>query len=83
MEENVITSLQNTRVKRLVQLQQKSSERRRTGLFVVEGQRELQHCLEAGYEVEAIYMVEGGGWKVEGELPLGYSPSIFAVSHRV
>ncbi len=83
MEENVITSLQNTRVKRLVQLQQKSSERRRTGLFVVEGQRELQHCLEAGYEVEEIYMVEGGGWKVEGELPHGCSPSIFAVSHRV
>lgn len=55
MEENVITSLQNARVKRLVQLQQKSSERRRSGLFVVEGQRELMHCVEAGYEVEDVY----------------------------
>ena len=53
MQEEVITSLQNTRVKRVVQLQQKSSERRRSGLFVVEGQRELQHCLEAGYEARS------------------------------
>ena len=83
MQEEVITSLQNTRVKRVVQLQQKSSERRRSGLFVVEGQRELQHCLEAGYEVEEIYMLEGRGWKAEGDLLLGYSPSIFTVSPRV
>ena len=55
MEENVITSLQNARVKRLVQLQQKSSERRRSGLFVVEGQRELMHCVEAGYQVEDVF----------------------------
>jgi len=53
--ENLITSLQNAKVKRLVLLQQKSSERRKSGLFVVEGQRELEHCLEAGYEVDSIY----------------------------
>jgi len=78
MEENVITSLQNARVKRLVQLQQKSSERRRSGLFVVEGQRELMHCVEAGYEVEEVYMLEGGAWKVEGS-----SPAVFTVSPQV
>lgn len=78
MEENVITSLQNARVKRLVQLQQKSSERRRSGLFVVEGQRELMHCVGAGYEVEEVYMLEGGGWKVEG-----LSPAVFTVSPQV
>ena len=55
MNELTITSPQNPRIKQLVALQQKSSERRRTGLFVVEGQRELQHCIEAGYEVEDIY----------------------------
>lgn len=55
MEQEIISSLQNARVKRLVLLQQKSSERRKTGLFVVEGQRELEHCLEAGYEVESIF----------------------------
>ena len=37
-------------------MQQKSSERRRTGLFVVEGRRELGHCLDAGFEVEELYV---------------------------
>ena len=78
MEESIITSLQNAKVKRLVALQQKSSERRKSGLFVVEGQRELQHCIEAGYQVEEVYMVEGGGWKVEG-----FSPTVFTVSPQV
>ena len=50
-----ITSLQNQRVKQVVALQQKSAERRRQGRFVVEGQREIAHCLGAGYEVETVY----------------------------
>ena len=55
---DIITSAQNPKVKRLLTLQQKSSERRKTGLFVVEGRRELQHCLEAGYEVDTIFSLE-------------------------
>jgi TrmH family RNA methyltransferase len=50
-----ITSLQNPKIKLLTALQQKSSERRRTGLFVVEGQQELQHCISAGYEVDTVF----------------------------
>ncbi len=50
-----ISSVQNPKIKQLLLLQQKSSERRRTGLFVVEGQREIEHCLEAGYEVDSVY----------------------------
>ena len=50
-----ISSVQNPRVKQLVLLQQKSSERRKTGLFVVEGQRETEHCLEAGYQLDSLY----------------------------
>ena len=55
MNENVITSLQNGKVKRLVLLQQKSAERRKAGVFVVEGQREIEHCLEAGYELDSMF----------------------------
>jgi len=55
MNTDIITSTQNVRIKRLLVLQQKSSERRRTGLFVVEGRRELSHCLEAGLHVEEVY----------------------------
>lgn len=53
--EPTISSLQNARVKRLVVLQQKSAERHREGLFVVEGVRELLHCAEAGYAVEHLF----------------------------
>ncbi|MDE6807345.1 MAG: RNA methyltransferase, partial [Prevotella sp.] len=55
---DIISSVQNPKVKRLLALQQKSSERRKTGLFVVEGHRELQHCLNAGYEVDTIFSLE-------------------------
>lgn len=51
----VISSLQNSKIKRLVALQQKGAERRKAGVFVVEGQRELMHCMAAGYVVEAVY----------------------------
>ena len=55
MSDYQITSLQNSKVKQLVLLQQKSSERRKTGLFVVEGRRELEHCMEAGYTIDSIF----------------------------
>lgn len=58
MTELTISSTQNPKIKRLLALQQKSQERRQAGLFVVEGQRELQHCMEAGYEVESIFISE-------------------------
>lgn len=50
-----ITSLQNPKIKQLLLLQQKSSERRKTGLFVVEGQQELSHCQHADYEIDTIF----------------------------
>ena len=57
-----ITSIQNPKIKLLTALQQKSSERRKTRLFVVEGQQELQHCISAGYEVDTVfYCPELGG----------------------
>ena len=53
--DNVISSAQNLKVKRLLALQQKSSERRKAGVFVVEGQREIERCLKAGFEVETVF----------------------------
>ena len=55
MEENIITSVQNARIKHVVALQQKSSLRREEGLFVVEGQREIEHCIACGYEIVEIF----------------------------
>ena len=50
-----ISSAQNPKIKKLLALQQKSSERRSEGLFVVEGRRELEHCIEVGYEVDSVF----------------------------
>ena len=58
-----ITSTQNPKIKRLQALQQKSSERRQSGLFVVEGRRELMHCIETGFTIDTVFWcpdVEGG-----------------------
>ena len=56
MKIDTITSAQNPKVKTLLELQEKSKARKREGLFVVEGQRELLHCIEAGYELHAIFV---------------------------
>ena len=62
MEETIITSVHNAKIKHVVALQQKSSLRREEGLFVVEGQREIEHCKACGYEVVEMF------WrKEEGE----------------
>ena len=50
-----ITSAQNPKIKNLLLLQEKSKARREQGLFVVEGRRELEHCLEAGFTVRTLF----------------------------
>ena len=61
----IITSASNPKIKRLLALQQKSSARREAGLFVVEGQRELQHCIDAGFEIDSIFICPS----LHGSLP--------------
>lgn len=51
-----ITSAQNPKIKELLALQEKSRARREKGLFVVEGRRELRHCLDAGYKARTIFV---------------------------
>lgn len=51
-----ITSAQNAKIKELLALQEKSKERRKKGLFVVEGRREIIHCVEAGYEPHTFFI---------------------------
>ena len=55
MRSDIITSAQNPKIKTLLELQEKSKTRRKEGLFVVEGRRELLHCIEAGYEPYSIF----------------------------
>ena len=56
MRTESITSAQNPKIKNLLLLQEKSKARREQGLFVVEGRRELEHCLEAGFQVRTLFI---------------------------
>jgi TrmH family RNA methyltransferase len=56
MRTEQVTSAQNPKIKNLLLLQEKSKARREQGLFVVEGRRELEHCLEAGFQVRTLFI---------------------------
>ena len=56
MRVETITSAQNPKIKNLLLLQEKSKARREQGLFVVEGRRELEHALEAGFRARTVFV---------------------------
>lgn len=49
-----ITSFQNPYIKNLLKLQEKSRERRKQGLFLIEGKREVSLALKANYEFDTV-----------------------------
>ncbi|MEC5166144.1 TrmH family RNA methyltransferase [Flavobacterium sp. PL11] len=49
-----ITSIQNSFVKSLVQLQDKAKARRQTGTFLIEGKREISIAVKGGYDIEIL-----------------------------
>ncbi|MGI4871742.1 MAG: TrmH family RNA methyltransferase [Janthinobacterium lividum] len=82
-----ITSLHNPRIKEVLRLQEKSAERRRQGLTLVEGYRELTHARQAGWAVATLFVcAELAGDALTQELaaapqPYEYvpvSPTVFA-----
>lgn len=56
MRTEAVTSAANPKIKQLLQLQEKSKLRRETGLFVVEGRREIEHCLEGGFHIRTLFV---------------------------
>lgn len=50
-----ITSAQNPKLKEVAALIEKSKERRRASLFVVEGLREVNSCIKNGFELRSIF----------------------------
>jgi len=49
-----IGSLQNPLVKQLIQLQEKSRERKKRGLFVIEGEREIGLAIKGNYTISTL-----------------------------
>ena len=67
MRVETITSAQNPKIRNLLSLQEKSRTRREQGLFVVEGRRELEHALEAGFRARTVFVcpeITGDRWPV-------------------
>ena len=54
-----ISSNNNPLVKQLLQLQSKSKLRKTSGLFVIEGRREIQLALDSGYNIETLLYADG------------------------
>lgn len=76
----MITSTQNQRIKHLLLLQQKSAQRRADGLFVVEGRREVEHCLSAGFTLRTAFVCEE---IAEAPLSLPQDVEVVPVSRNV
>lgn len=53
-----ITSTQNPIVKQILTLKEKSRERRKSGVFVIEGKRELRLAIKANYEIKTVLFYE-------------------------
>jgi TrmH family RNA methyltransferase len=80
MNVEVISSAQNPRIKHLLALQQKSALRREEGLFIVEGRRELEHCLNAGMQVESIYCLDETSTITSTSTKTGTTPHLLTVT---
>jgi TrmH family RNA methyltransferase len=65
----VITSIENPRVKEVLRLR-RSAQRRRTGLFVAEGRREVERAAVSGLVVRAVYVTPElmGDWGDDGAM---------------
>ena len=83
MSGEVITSGQNPKIKELLALQEKSRLRRERGLFVVEGCRELGHCLDAGFVPDTVFICPEIFGSVEVINSLPEICKVFQVSRNV
>ena len=84
MKTETVTSAQNPKIRELLALQEKSRTRRETGLFVVEGRRELLHCIEAGFGIRTVFVCpdiipENEVIKILSGIPANCFPNVIEV----
>jgi TrmH family RNA methyltransferase len=79
----MITSAKNIRIKAFCALREKSRERRKQGLFVVEGYREITLAMEAGYRLTALFFCAGMPAAVAFAESVGKTVPVQAVSREV
>ena len=75
-----IESAQNPKIKNLLKLQEKSRERKKQGIFVVEGTQENQLALESGFEAVEFFICESifnSEIQLESKKIINFSPALF------
>ncbi len=55
MAKEIIVSLQNEKIKNIIKLRETGRERKRQGLFLIEGWREINLALKGGVETESMF----------------------------
>ncbi len=81
-----ISSLQNSLIKKVLVLKDKSRERKKEGVFVLEGQRELELALKGDYQIQTLFfndviISEDAALKIIGRL--NSQPQLISVSKEV
>lgn len=79
----LITSPQNPFIKRLLQLKEKSRERKKTKLFLLEGKRELSLAIKGGYQIETLLFFPDLFSESEAKAMEHYNVEIIEISKEV
>ena len=56
---HLISSSQNIHFKEVKALQEKARKRKEEKRFVIEGEKEIAHALDGGFELEQLFLKEG------------------------
>ncbi|MDU8886578.1 RNA methyltransferase [Yeosuana sp. MJ-SS3] len=78
-----IFSTQNSYIKQLVQLKEKSRERKKSGLFLIEGKREVSLAIKSNYKIETILFYPELFSISEAESLQHHGIEIIEISHDV
>lgn len=81
-----ITSAQNSYIKNLVQLKDKSRDRKKSGTFLIEGEREISLAIKGNYEIETLlYLPELFSDALISKLRKSYTspPELIVISKEV
>lgn len=78
-----ITSSQNPYIKQLLLLREKSRERKKSGLFIIEGQRELILAIKGGYLIENLLFYPDLFSKTEAEALSNKTITLIEISKDV
>lgn len=78
-----ISSAQNPLIKELIQLKEKSRIRKKNGLFIIEGKRELSLAIKGGYKINSLLFYPDLFSETEAKAMQHYGIEIIEISQNV